>query len=366
MGKLKAAVVGAGGVATNFHLPAYLEHSGVSLVGVCELKDEARKQCQTELGLAADTMFSDLGEMLDQTRPDIVSICVPNRFHREVAVQCLKAGANVLCEKPPALSAQEVEEMIAAADASGKMLTFQFNNRRHPEVEWVFGQLDQIGEVRTAQVGWRRRNGIPGWGSWFTRNEMSGGGPIIDLLIHMLDVGLKAMGYPRPTYVLATATDQFGQDEDAQGPWCPPDPNGKYDVETASQGFILFDSGASVAFNASWAERIEREEVYCRLQGTKAGVEIRRVFGQDGIDDTAEDSCVICEQIGGQPSDNRFKGLLDTNMGRIRSVHAFVDSVISGTPDPLLPTPDEALTVMKIVDAIYKSASTKEPVKISS
>ncbi len=359
--KLRIGVVGAGSVAQAFHIPTQLT-SGYDFVGVCDPNEAALNKC-LNLGLTTSQIYTDLEKFLAQ-KLDAVSVCVPNKFHKEVSIACLEAGVNVLCEKPPAMNADEVQEMIEAAEKAEVILTWQFNNRFRPEVQWLFNWESWLGDIKTGQVQWIRRNGIPGWGSWFTREEMSGGGPIIDLLIHMLDLLLYAMDYPEPSYVMATSNDLFGQDEDAQGPWCPPDPSGHFDVETASQGMILFPEGKSILFRASWAERIAREVVSCIMQGEDGGALIERIFDQDGIDDTAQDRCVVFTQDEGQPADMIYKGRRDPSMGRTASIMAFLETVATGRRNYLLPEPEQALIIMKIIDAIYVSADSGEPVAI--
>ena len=146
---------------------------------------------------SVDAMLAECEEL------DAVSIIVPNKFHAPLALQCLKAGKHVFCEKPPALKAAEVAEMIAAADAAGKRLMFNFNNRARPESRAMKSYCEDgtVGTINSAQAKWIRRTGIPGFGGWFTTKELSGGGPLIDLL-HMVDLAMYFMGYPEPAHVL--------------------------------------------------------------------------------------------------------------------------------------------------------------------
>ncbi|MDD5146314.1 MAG: Gfo/Idh/MocA family oxidoreductase [Candidatus Pacebacteria bacterium] len=369
--KLKAGVIGGGGSSTTFHAPVYLADENIEFVGILDPAEISRQRCLKTLGplgLTASQLFDDEKVFMDQGL-DMVSICVPNVQHRSVMVACAEKKIHVLCEKPPAINAGEVAEMISAAESANVKLVWQFNNRFRPEARWMWSHIfphynSPIGDIVTAQAEWVRRNGIPGRGSWFTQKAMSGGGPIIDLSIHVMDLALFAMGYPKPTYVMATASDLFINDMDACGPWGFSDPDGIMDVETASQGMVLFEGGKSMQYRASWAERIVKERVACVMQGTKGGVLLERTFGQDGIDDTAIDKCIIVQQSFGQPSNNEFIGLRDPFMGRRTSVKAFIDSIVSGQRNPLLPEPEDGLTMMKMIDAMYESAKTGKPVEI--
>lgn len=369
--KPRAGIIGAGGVAMNFHYPVYVVNDDVELVGVCDPSDIARKRFIMTMSFPASKMYVGIEKLLDLGL-DMVSVCVPNVQHHPVVIKCLEKGINVLCEKPPAINADQVAEMIAAAKEAGKMLIWQFNNRFRPEAQWLWKHVlpdpailyGKLGDIRTTQVEWVRRNGIPGRGSWFTQKAMSGGGPIIDLSIHVMDLAMLGMGYPKPTYVLATASNLFTNDMDVCGPWGFSDPKGVMDVETASQGMVIFADGKSMQYRASWAERIVKERVACVMQGTKGGVLLERTFGKDGVDDTAIDKCVIVRQSYGQPSNDEFVGLLDPYMGRRASIKAFIDSIVSGEENPLLPKPEHGLIMMRMIDAMYTSAKTGKPVEI--
>ncbi|MGQ9609889.1 MAG: Gfo/Idh/MocA family protein [bacterium] len=373
--KIRAGAFGSGGVFMNFHWPVYASHPDVEFVGVYDPSEVARQRCLKTLGPSgfSEKQLYDNQEALMDEGLDVVSVCVPNFQHHSVSIACLEKKMHVLCEKPPAMNAKQVEEMISAANTAGRMLVWQFNNRFRPEAQWLWKHIlpnegcseGELGNIVTAQVEWVRRNGIPGRGSWFTQKAMSGGGPIIDLSIHVMDLALFGMGYPKPTYVLATASYLFNQDMDVCGPWGFSDPKGVMDVETASQGMVLFKNGQSMQYRASWAERIIRERVACVMQGSKGGVLLERTFGQDGIDDTAIDKCIIIRQEYGQPSNDEFIGLLDPYMGRRASVKAFIDSVISGQVNPLLPKPEHGLIMMKMIDAMYESSNIGKPVEIS-
>ena len=246
-------------------------------------------------------VFDDTGEFLESDI-DAVSIIVPNKFHAPLAIQALEAGKHVFCEKPPALNAAEVQEMIDAAEKAGKVLMFNFNNRARPESQAMMKLIADgtVGTINSAQSQWIRRTGIPGFGGWFTTKELSGGGPVIDLL-HMIDLALYFMGYPEPAHVLGQTFDNFITDKAFKGPWGIPDnAEGKTDVEAAAHGLVTFKSGQVLSLRNSWAEMIEREVVSVVFQGSRAGGKVERLFGSDGLDETAIDSCELYVQEDGK------------------------------------------------------------------
>jgi predicted dehydrogenase len=299
-------------------------------------------------------------------RPDIdaVSIIVPNKFHAPLALQALAAGKHVFCEKPPALNAREMARMTVAARKARRTLMFNFNNRARPESYAMRDYIaaGTIGRINSCQAKWIRRTGIPGFGGWFTTKALSGGGPLIDLL-HMVDLGLHFMGYPEPAHVLARTFHDHITDKAFKGPWGIPDmAQGVTDVEAAAHGFVTFKSGQSLAFQVSWAEMNQREEVSVTFQGAKAGGMVRRLFGVDGIDATADDTCELYTQDHGRTANRTVLVSPDETMGRVRSAMNFVRT-LEGVEAPLN-TPDEALKLMRIIDGAYRSAASGRPVAL--
>jgi predicted dehydrogenase len=251
-----------------------------------------------------------------------------------------------------------------AAAKARRVLMFNFNNRARPESYAMMDYISSgaVGTINSCQARWVRRAGIPGFGGWFTTKALSGGGPLIDLL-HMMDLGLYFMGYPEPAFVLARTYRDHIDNKAFKGPWGIADvPNGVTDVEAAAHGFVTFKSGQAMSFQASWAEMIQREEVSVNFQGKKAGGMVRRLFGVDGVDSTAIDACELYTLEHGRMVNREIRVAANETMGRVRSAENFA-RVLAGTEKPLN-TPDEALKLMRIVDAAYKSAATGRPVTL--
>ena len=357
---IKVGIIGAGGML-RYHAAGF-RSAGAEIVAVADANLEAAKKAAVREGIAQS--FGSAEELLKLPGLDAVSVIVPNKFHAPLAIQALKAGKHVFCEKPPAMSAKEAVVMQAAAKAAKKTLMFNFNNRARPESYAMMEYINQgvVGRINSAQAKWIRRTGIPGFGGWFTTKALSGGGPLIDLL-HMLDLALFFMGYPEPEFVLAQTYSDFIQDKAFKGPWGIPDVvKGVTDVENACHGMIKFKTGQVVTLQISWAEMVKREEVSVTFQGTKAGGLVQRLFGIDGLDTTAIDACELYVQENGRSVNRSIVMPADESMGRIRSAANFIKTV-EGSEAPLN-TPDQAVALMKIIDATYKSANTGKPVKI--
>ncbi len=357
----KLAIIGAGGMA-GYHIAGFRQ-AGAEVIAIADVNAAAAAATAEKHGIAQS--FGDVAEMFDALPElDGVSIIVPNKFHAPLALQAMKAGKNVFCEKPPALNAAEMAELKATAEETGLTLMFNFNNRARPESYAMRGYVadGSIGTINSCQAKWVRRAGIPGFGGWFTNKALSGGGPLIDLL-HMVDLGMHFMGYPEPAHVLARTYSDHIDDKAFKGPWGIPDnAKGVMDVEAAAHGFITFKTGQSLAFQISWAEMNEREECSAIFQGSKGGGMVRRLFGVDGLDETAEDTCQLYTTENGLQVNRDIKVSPDETMGRQRSAANFV-KVLEGTEAPLN-TPAEALTLMKVIDAAYASAVSGAPVAL--
>ena len=357
----KLAIIGAGGMAA-YHINGF-RAAGAEVIAIADVNAAAAAKTAEQHGIAQS--FGDVAEMFTAL-PDLdgVSIIVPNKFHAPLALQAMQAGKHVFCEKPPALNATEMAELKETAESTGRTLMFNFNNRARPESYAMRGYVEDgtLGTINTCQAKWVRRAGIPGFGGWFTNKALSGGGPLIDLL-HMIDLGMHFMGYPEPAHVLARTYNDNIDNKAFKGPWGIPDnAEGVMDVEAAAHGFVTFKTGQSMSFAISWAEMNEREECSCVFQGSKAGGMVRRLFGIDGLDETADDSCQIYTTENGLQVNRDITVAQDETMGRERSAANFVKT-LEGEETPLN-TPAEALALMKVIDAAYASAESGAPVAL--
>lgn len=358
---IKVGIIGAGGML-QYHAAGF-KQAGAEIVAIADAAPGAARKAADKWG--AKHAYESVDALLAECKElDAVSIIVPNKFHAPLALQCLNAGKHVFCEKPPALSAAEVHAIIAASQKSGKKVMFNFNNRARPESQAMMKYVaaGQVGKINSAQAKWIRRTGIPGFGGWFTTKELSGGGPLIDLL-HMVDLAMYFMGYPEPAHVLGQTFNDFIQDKSFKGPWGIPDRvGGVTDVENAAHGFVTFKTGQVLSLQVSWAEMVKREEVSVVFQGTKAGGKVERLFGIDGLDNTAIDTCELYVQENGHSVNRSIVTPACEDMGRIASAANFIEA-IEGKAAPLN-TPEQALRLMQVIDAIYVSAQTGKPVSI--
>ncbi len=331
---IKVGIIGAGKMCQNGHLPAFDKLDECKIVAICDINDAKLEQMKQRYPEAH--LYSDFKEMIDKEELDAVDICTPNNIHSIAAVYALEKGLHVLCEKPDAVSVAEAERMKNAAEKSGKTLMVIRNNRFRPSTKFLkqFISDGKMGEIYAGRCGWIRRRGIPGWGGWFTDKEQSGGGPLIDLGVHIIDLSMYLMGNARPVTVSGSTYTKFAHTS-----------HSKMDVEDLAMGFIRFDNGACLQIEFSWASNIAGDQIFVELRGEKAGSRF------SAIDNKLE---IFTEEYGNNitiaPSINDYN-CMPHHEANIRH---FVD-VICGRSEPDF-TPEQGLNMVKILEALYKSA----------
>ena len=355
MAKLKAGVIGLG-MGYN-HLRGYMTHPDVEVVAIADRQADRREKAQKEFNL--DKLYVEGIDMIRNEKLDILSVAVPNNQHKELTIAGLKAGAHVLCEKPMAMNTAEAEEMLETAKKLNRQLGIDFSYRFTPQSRAMKALVEEgrLGEIYYARSVWLRRRGVPGGtssgfntegasGSWFYDKKQSGGGPLIDLGVHRLDLALWLMGYPTPVWVMASTYSKFGPKwAKAQGL--------DYTVEDLACAMIKFDNGTTLELDASWACNIKEKELQTiRLLGDKGGMY------QFNLEEGYTYDVEYYSQIAGRDFDSR----MHTAQPMPSAFHLFVDAVRDDKP--FLVRPEEGVTVMKILDAIYKSAATGEPVRV--
>lgn len=352
--KVKAAVIGLGvGMA---HAKGYLACPDAELYAVCDADQQRLQDRGNQLGIPKERQFSDIAALLELPELDVVSIGLPNYLHAPVAIQAFQAGKHVLCEKPLATSKSEAQKMVDAASSSGKMLMVCFNYRFRDDSRWLKGlqQEGKLGDVYFARTGWLRCMGIPGFGGWFTQKAKSGGGPLIDLGVHVLDLTLWLMGYPKPVSVSGAAFSVFGPK--GKKAWGVKPDHIAFDVEDLAAGFVRFDNGAALQIETSWASHTKpgRDEYFLTLYGTEGGCEL------DVPNYTDRDTVSFFTESGGAPV--VIKPNIITRGGHERAVAHFIDCINTGTPPEA--SGDQGMKLMSIIDGLYQSALTGKEVMI--
>jgi predicted dehydrogenase len=346
MKKLKAGVIGLG--MGKGHIDKFREHPMVEVVAIADLDEEKLKKIGEDKKIT--NLYNDPEKMIKEAGLDIVAIAVPNKFHKPLTITALEAGLHVICEKPMAMNAQEAEDMLEAAKKAGKKLQINFSFRFTPQSYAMKKQVEAglLGDIYFCRTVWQRRRGMPGFGGWFGTKALSGGGPLIDLGVHRLDLALWLMDYPEPEWVMGSTYDHIATGLAKKA--------GKtFDVEDFACAMIKFKNGATLELEASWAGNIKnREMMSTRLLGTKAGL-YQTNLGE-GYEFEAE---FYFEKDGCQYDMKLHPPVPDCQHG----FYGFVESIINDTP---VPAPGEhGVIVMKLLDAIYESAAKGVPIRIS-
>ncbi|MBI2761876.1 MAG: Gfo/Idh/MocA family oxidoreductase [Chloroflexi bacterium] len=347
MSDVKIAIIGAGFITRIGHLPGYAA-AGVDVAGLCDVLPE-RAEALAKQYPNVRKVYGDWREMLERERPDVVSVCLPNVLHEEPVLAALEMGAHVLCEKPLAPSVASAERMFAAAHKAGRTLMAAQNFRWAPGSLAIKGAVDrgEIGHVYYSEATALRRLGIPSWGD-FHRSELSAGGPLLDIGVHMLDLALWLMGNPRATRVSTVIDRRFGHLPEIaalRGNAWDPD---KFDVEDFAVAFVRLEGGGSLLLRASWAAHLDFQTLMSvRLVGTEAGA-------------TTEPAAVY-RLRGGLPTEEKFTNLPQNRSYELEVAHFL--SVVRGDAIPLV-REEETMNVQRILNAAYTSAAQGSEVEV--
>jgi predicted dehydrogenase len=345
MTAIRVGVIGLG--MGRHHIAAYQSHPQARVVAIADLDEDRLRQIGDQYDVAA--RYASAEEMLAQEALDVVSVATPNATHEPLTIAALEAGCHVLCEKPMAMNADEARAMLAAAGKAGKRLMINFSYRFTEQSQALKDRVDagELGEIYFARTVWHRRRGLPKFGGWFGQKALSGGGPLIDLGVHRLDLALWLMGYPQPEWVMARTYNPIATAL-AEREGVP------YDVEDLAVGLITFANGATLEIEASWAANIkERELMETRLFGTAGGLV------QRNLNETYEFEAELYVERDGAHYDMKLHA---PPRRRLSAMAHLVESIVNDTPHTA--TGAEGLLVTQILDAIYDSASRGEPVRI--
>lgn len=353
---MKIGIIGCGGIALGKHMPALAQIEKIEMIAFCDLVEERAEKAKKTFGAEDSTVYTDYKEMLEKEDLDIIHVCTPNSSHAEISIASMEAGSHVMCEKPMAKTTEEAREMIKASERTGKKLTIGYQNRFRKEVDYLHQatQAGELGEIYNAKAHAIRRRAVPTWGV-FLDEEAQGGGPLIDIGTHALDMTLWMMDNYKPKYVVGNTYHELSDTKNAANAWGPWDPE-KFTVEDSAFGFVMMENGATIYLESSWAlNSRDEDEAKTTLHGTKAGADMR-----DGLTINGEDRGVLYEkeiitEVGGV---DFYDGGSDDPA--LIEAQSWIDAVENDT-EPVV-KPEEALVVTEILEAIYESAKTKEPV----
>lgn len=354
--KFRVGIVGCGGIAENKHLPALSKLKNVEIVAFCDIIRERAEKAAAQYGTEDARVFEDYLELAALPDLDVIHVLTPNKSHAPITIAALEAGKHVMCEKPMAKTTAEAKAMVEAAKRTGKKLTIGYQSRHRSDSRLLKQMVEEgrLGEIYYAKAHAIRRRAVPTWGV-FLNEEEQGGGPLIDIGTHALDLTLWEMNNYEPRSVMGTTYRKLADRENAANAFGPWDPK-EFTVEDSAFGFITMKNGATIMLEASWAlNTLDVDEAKTTLCGTEAGADMK-----DGL------------RINGELHSRTYVMKPDLDAGGV----AFFDGeaqkpqdleayrfykAIEDDTDPVV-LPEQAYVVTQLLEAIYESAKTGQPV----
>ncbi|MFA0752354.1 MAG: hypothetical protein IMHGJWDQ_000105 [Candidatus Fervidibacter sp.] len=346
---IRVGLIGVGSIAQVAHIPN-LKELGVKVVAVCDVVEERAKQIAEQHGIPH--VYRDYRQLLKRDDVDAVVVSTPTATHYPIVTAALKAGKHVLCEKPPAMNEREAERMAELADQQKLVLMYALHMRYRRDSQAARKLADQgeLGEVYFGRALYLRRRGAPG--GWFSRKELSGGGPLLDIGVHVIDLTWWLMGKPKPLSAAGFTFLKIGEKGlRLDRGWQSADVREKreqeivYDVEDFAGGFIRFENGSVLLFEVSWQLNAP-EQWGVTLCGTKAGVSLPPLK--------------LYTEVLGEPVTVDLR--VDEGNAYREEMREFLACLREGRR-PLTDALD-GVTVMKMLTALYRSAEQGKEIAI--
>ena len=355
MQELKIGIIGCGGIANGKHLPALSKQPGVQMVAFCDILPERAQAAADKYGSPGAKVYEDYRRLLEDKSIDVIHVLTPNRSHCEITVAALEAGKHVMCEKPMAKTAADARKMLDAAKRTGMKLTIGYQNRCRPDSLLMKKAVERgdLGDIYFAKAHAIRRRAVPTWGVFLNEYEQ-GGGPLIDIGTHALDLTLWMMNNYQPKAVLGQTFKKLGDQTETGNAWGDWDPK-QFTVEDSAFGFITMQNGATIILESSWAlNTLDVQEARTTLCGTKAGADMA-----DGLRFNLID---LGKQTTKKPDLSAsgvafFEGVSSDDPADVECSQ-WLSSIRNDTQPLVLP--EQALVVTEILEAIYTSARTGE------
>lgn len=344
MKKLRVALIGTGQVATTTHLPNILTLPYVEIAGLCDINSACVKSAAEKFSIGMH--YTDYTSMLETLKPDAVLISVSNKYHFQTTMDCLNKGCHVLCEKPPAVTAWEAKQMEELAAEKGLILSYGFHFRHSRKIAFLKNQISrgEFGKIYSSRAVWHRRRGVPGWGN-FTNREIQGGGPLIDLGSHMLDLAFYLLDYKKISYLCASSSDLLAKSSEVYL-------MGKYEkknftVEDSLFGFIMFEDSSSLIIETSFALNMkDKDRRNLELMGDLKGAQLYplEIFGESD----------------GKLIDEKLDALDEQEPLHLKSLINFCQACMG--KGELLVTAHQGTYVQRVLNELYRSAESRQPV----
>ena len=354
---LKAGIIGCGGIANGKHMPSLKRNAKIEMVAFCDIIIEKAEKAAKEFGESGAKIYKDYKELLKDSSIDVAYVLTPNKEHAFITVDALEAGKHVMCEKPMAKTSAEAMEMVEAAKKSGKKLTIGYQNRFNKDSLYVkeICEAGELGDIYFAKAHAIRRRAVPTWGVFLNKEEQ-GGGPLIDIGTHALDLTLWTMDNYKPKMVVGKTFYKLGKQKNTGNAWGDWDTE-TFDVEDSAFGFITMENGAVIVLESSWAlNLLDGQEAKTTLCGTEAGV--------DMLDGVRVNSVKHNTQVIEKPNLSGggvafFEGAGGDRPEDLECAE-FINAILNDTE--VVAKPEQAYVVTQILEAIYESDKLGKPI----
>lgn len=354
--ELRIGIIGCGGIANEKHMPSLQKVKGIEMVAFCDIIESKAEKAAAKFGGEGAAVYADYRKLLEDKSIDVIHVCTPNKSHSTIAVDALSAGKHVMCEKPMDKTAKGARKMLEQAKISGKKLTIGYQNRFREDSRYLHRlcREGELGDIYFAKAHAIRRRAVPTWGV-FLNEEEQGGGPLIDIGTHALDLTLWMMDNYKPKSVMGNVYYKLNKTKNAANAWGPWDPD-KYTVEDSAFGFITMENGATISLEASWAlNTLQIGEAKTTLCGTKAGADMWEDLRING---EKYGKLYVTKPDMAASGVDFFSG--ETADPSYLEAKSWIECILNNT-EPVV-KPEEALVVSEILEAIYESSKTGKPV----
>ncbi len=353
---IKVGIIGCGGIAGSKHMPSLAKVKNCEMVAFCDIVIERAYDAASRYGAEGAKVFDDYRQLLAMDDIDVVHVCTPNRSHSFITVDALEAGKHVMCEKPMAINAAEALKMLEAAKRTGKKLSIGYQSRFRDDSLFLKAEADNgtFGDIYYAKATAVRRRAVPTWGVFLNEYEQ-GGGPLIDIGTHALDLTLFMMNNYKPKYCVGTTFHKLNRDTQTANAWGDWNPD-EFTVEDSAFGFIVMENDATIVLESAWAlNTLEVREAVTSLCGTKGGADMIGGLRINGVRNGRQYVLTPDFNAGGVAFNDAKKG----ESAADREERLWIEAVRNDT-DPLT-LPEQAYCVTRILDGIYESAKTGKP-----
>ena len=352
---IKVGIIGCGGIAKGKHMPSLKKVADCEMVAFCDIIPERAEKAAKEFGTPDAKTYTDYRELLKDETIDVVHVCTPNRSHSFITVDALEAGKHVMCEKPMAINSEEAQKMLDAAKRTGKKLSIGYQSRFRDDSVYLKKEAEDgtFGDIYYAKATALRRRAVPTWGVFLDEYEQ-GGGPLIDIGTHALDLTLWMMDNYKPKYCVGTTYHKLNNQTATGNAWGDWDPN-KFTVEDSAFGFIVMENGATIVLESAWAlNTLDVREAVTSLCGTLAGADMMDGLRINGIRNGRQYVLTPNFKAGGVAFNEGSKG----ESAADREERMWIEAVRNDTAPVTLP--EQAFCVTRILEGIYTSSKTGE------